>query len=167
MPSQSPTNGYTKYRTRAREMRAGGNHHFQARQNERATDWRASTPASRLALRSSASCVFVVGCIWINELSFNRSVWSLGHLHAITLRIVLNFVHYVVDKQDAPTGASKQVGRIAGIRNLQHIKALAFILDSKTGLLRRQLCGNSKQFGRVVFITVLDCVYESLIESDE
>src|SRR6266576_315308 len=121
MPSQSPTNGSTKYRTRAREMRAGGNHHVQARQNESPTVWRVSTPAPRQAL-TSASCVSVVRFVWINELSFNRSVWSLGHLHAITLRIVLNFVHYVVDKQDAPTGTSKQVGWIAGIRNLLHIK---------------------------------------------
>src|SRR6266850_3398414 len=107
MPSQSPTNGSTKYRTRARAMSAGGNHHVQARQNESAAAWRASTPTSRLALRATASCVSVVRCVWINELSFNRRVWAFSHLHAITLRIVLNFVHYVVDKQDAPTGASK------------------------------------------------------------
>src|ERR1041384_5736532 len=89
MPSQSPINGSAKYRTRARAMTAGGNHQRHARHNE-------AVPACS---SGNVSDVFVVRGIWVNELSFNRSFRSLDHLYAITLRIVLNLVHDVVDEE--------------------------------------------------------------------
>jgi hypothetical protein len=93
MPSQSPMNGSTKYRTRASATTAGGNHHRHARQNE-------AVPIGALDCASgNVSDVFVVRGIWVNELSFDRSVRSLNHLYAISLRIVLNFVHDVVDEE--------------------------------------------------------------------
>ncbi len=76
-------------------MTAGGNHHRHARQNE-------AVPVGALDCTSgNVSDVFVVRGVWINELSFGRSLRSLDHLYAITLRIVLNFVHDVVDEEDA------------------------------------------------------------------
>jgi hypothetical protein len=45
--------------------------------------------------------VFVARGIWVNELSFDRMFRPFHHLYAITLRIVLNFVHDVVDEEDA------------------------------------------------------------------
>src|SRR6266496_416603 len=99
MPSHSPMKGSTKYRTRARAMRAGGNHHNHARQKENAAS---PIPATLLVFRVSiASGVSVVRCVWINELSFDRFIRSLNHLYAITQRIVLNFIHYVVDEENA------------------------------------------------------------------
>src|ERR1044072_1963272 len=126
MPSQSPMNGSTKYRTSASPMTAGGNHHRHARQNEAA-------PAGALdCTNGNVSDVFVVRVIWVNELSFNRSFRSLNHLYAITLRIVLNFVHDVVDEEHSTAGGSKQVLGIARIRNLAHVDTFAFISDSAT-----------------------------------
>src|SRR5829696_5211727 len=116
MPSQSPMNGSTKYRTRARAITAGGNHHRQARQNE-------AVPVGALDCTSgNVSDVFVVRDIWVNELSFDRSVRSLNHLYAITLGIVLNFVHDVVDEKHSAAGRSEQVLGIARIGNLTNVK---------------------------------------------
>ena len=105
MPSQSPINGSTKYKTSASEIAAGGSHHRQARQNdapEAAVRGRLillllPVPASRL------SEVFVVRGSWVNELSFDRRIRSLHHFYAISLRIVLNFVHDVVDEEHSST----------------------------------------------------------------
>lgn len=52
-------------------------------------------------LTKKLSDVFVVRGCWIYELSFDRNVRPLHHFYAITLRIVLNFVHYVVDEEHA------------------------------------------------------------------
>ena len=103
MPSQSPMKGSTKYRTNKRPATAGTNHHAQARQNESvvAAGLVTAARAGRLEIGLEVTWVFVVGCAWFNELSFDCTFRSLYHLYAITLRIVLNFVHDVVDKQDA------------------------------------------------------------------
>jgi hypothetical protein len=85
---------------------AGTNHHGHARQND--SDDEAglvtTTLVGRLETLSDVTGVFVVGCAWFNELSFDRRFRSLDHLYAITLSIVLNFVHDVVDKQDPAAG---------------------------------------------------------------
>src|SRR5436190_24358123 len=95
MPSQSPMNGSTKQRTRTRAASAGGSHQRQVCQNDAA-------PVGELGFRKlKLSGVFVVRGIWVNELSFNRPFRSFNHFYAITLRIVLNFVHDVVDEQHA------------------------------------------------------------------
>src|ERR1041385_1043985 len=95
MPSQSPINGSTKHKTRIRPMTAGGSHQRQPRQND-------EMPVGELEFTDSrVSGVFVVRRIWINELSFDRYIRPLNHLYAITLRIVLNFVHDVVDEEDS------------------------------------------------------------------
>ena len=87
MPSQSPMKGSTKYSTSARAISAGGAHQRQADQ------------------KYLLSGVFVVrDCS--NELSqwlMTRNFGPLNHLYAITLRIVLNFVHDVVDEEHAST----------------------------------------------------------------
>src|SRR4029079_17692402 len=115
MPSQSPINGSTKYRTRASAMTAGGNHHRHERQNE-------AVPAGVLDCTiGNVSDVFVDRGVWVNELSFNRSFRSLDHLYAITLRIVLNFVHDVVDEEHSAARSSKEIGGGAGIRNRGHV----------------------------------------------
>src|ERR1044072_6869772 len=111
-------NGSTKYRTSASPMTAGGNHHRHARQNEAA-------PAGALdCTNGNVSDVFVVRGIWVNELSFNRSFRSLNHLYAITLRIVLNFVHDVVDEEHATAGGAEQILGITRIRDLLNVEAL-------------------------------------------
>src|ERR1043165_873854 len=153
MPSQSPINGSTKYRTSISAMTAGGSHHRHARQNAEAV--------GRL------SDVFVVRGIWVNELSFDRSVRSLHHFYAISLRIVLNFVHDVVDKEHSSTGGTKQVGRITWIRNLVNVEALAFVFDRKTRFFLRQFRGDLHELCQIVFVSVLDRVYECFVERDE
>src|SRR5215213_7235640 len=161
MPSQSPMKGSTKYRTRTSAITAGGNHHRHARQN-------AAAPVGALDCTSgNVSDVFVVRGIWVNELSFDRSVRSLNHLYAITLRIVLNFVHDVVDKEHSAAGRSEQILGIARIRNLANVETLAFVFDSETRLGRRQLRGDLQQFRRIVFVAVFDRVNECFVESDE
>jgi len=111
--------------------------------------------------------VLVVRGIWVNELSFNRSFRSFNHLYAITLRIVLNFVHDVVDEEHSTAGGSKQVLGIARIRNLTNVEAFAFILDSETRFFRRQLGGDLNEFGQIVFVAVLDRVHKRLVECDK
>src|ERR1051325_5405429 len=154
MPSQSPTNGSTKYRTRPSAMTAGGSHQRHARQNE-------AVPVEAPDCTSgNVSDVFVVRGIWINELSFNRAFRSLNHLYAITLRIVLNFVHDVVDEEHAAAGRAKQIRGVTRIRNLTNVEAFTFILDGETRFFRRQLRRDLQQLGRVVFVSVLDGVDE-------
>src|SRR5919205_1193352 len=156
MPSQSPMNGSTKYRTSASPTTVGGNHHRHARQNEAA-------PVGALDCRNgNVSDVFVVRGIWVNELSFNRSVWSLNHFYAITLRIVLNFVHDVVDEEHSTAGGAKQVFGIARIGNLTNIEAFAFVFDSKTRFFRRQLGSDLHELSQIVFVAMLDRVNKSL-----
>src|SRR5262245_28487593 len=100
-------NGSTKIRTSASAISAGGNHHRQLLQKD----------AGR-----KTSGVFVVRG-WLNELRFDRGFRPLYHLYAITLRIVLNFVHDVVDEEDAAPGSAEQVRGIAGIGNLADVEA--------------------------------------------
>src|SRR6185369_14363897 len=158
---QSPINGSTKYRTSANPTAARGNHHRHARQNE-------AVPVGALdCMSGNVSDVFVVRGIWVNELSFNRSFRSLNHLYAITLRIVLNFVHDVVDEEHSTAGGSKQVLGIARIRNLTNVEAFAFIFDSETRFVRRQLGGDLHEFGQIVFVAVLDRVHKGLVECDK
>jgi hypothetical protein len=52
-------------------------------------------------LKKELSDVFVVRACWVYELSPGRNVRPLHHFYAITLRIVLNFVHDVVDEEHA------------------------------------------------------------------
>jgi hypothetical protein len=81
-------------------------HHGQANQNEagpEAAETRLAAAAVAGRFIELLTGVFVVRCDWFNELSFDRTLWPLYHLYAITLRIVLNFVHDVVDKEDAPS----------------------------------------------------------------
>src|SRR5678816_838044 len=161
MPSQSPMKGSTKYRTSASAITAGGNHHRHARQNEAA-------PAGALdCTNGNVSDVFVVRGIWVNELSFDRSFRALYHLYAITLRIVLNFVHDVVDEEHSSAGGSEQVLGIARIRNLANVEAFAFIFHSETRLFRRQLGGDLHELGQIIFVAVLDRVHERLVESNK
>src|SRR5215211_3890225 len=144
MPSQSPMNGSTNQRTSTRAMIAGGNHHRHARQN-------GATPAGALDWKSGkVSDVFVVRRI--NELSFDRSFRSLNHLHAITLRIVLNFVHDVVDEEHAAAGGSEQILWIAGIRDLMNVESLTLVFDRKSCFFRRQLGSNLQKFCGIVFV---------------
>ena len=102
MPSQSPINGSTKQSTNTRAIRAGRSHHGHARQNDAGADAvEACRGAATVALSELSMDVFVVRGAWFNKLSFGRTFRPLNHFYAITLRIVLNFVHDVVDKQDA------------------------------------------------------------------
>src|SRR5215213_2355092 len=161
MPSQSPMKGSRKNRTRANAITAGGNHHRHARQNE-------AVPVGALDCRSgNVSDVFVVRGIWVNELSFDRSVRSLNHLYAITLRIVLNFVHDVVDEEHSTAGGSKQVLGVARVRNLTNVEALALVFHRETRFFRRQLSSDLHQLIQIVFVTVLHGVNKCLVESDE
>src|SRR5205085_11329607 len=125
MPSQSPINGSTKHKTSMSPMIAGGNHQRHARQNR-------SAPVGELEFRESrVSGVFVVRRIWINELSFDRYVRPLNHLYAITLRIVLNFIHDVVDEEDSAARRSEQVCGVARVGNLANVEAFAFVFNRK------------------------------------
>src|SRR4029079_3905888 len=144
MPSQSPINGSTKYKMSTNATIAGGSHHRHARQNADAV--------GRL------SDVFVVRGVWINELSFDRSVRSLHHFYAISLRIVLNFVHDVVDEEHPSTRSAKQVGGIARIRNLTNVEALPFVLDRETRFFLRQFRSDLHELCQIVLVTVLDRV---------
>src|SRR5689334_5679642 len=161
MPSQSPMNGSTKWRTRASAITAGGNHHRHARQKE-------VVPVGGLDCTSgNVSDVFVVRGVWINELSFDRMLRSLDHLYAITLRIVLNFVHDVVDEEHSAAGGAEQILGIARIRNLTNVESLAFVFDRKRRFFRRQLSRDLHELGQIVFVAVLDCVHKRLVESDK
>jgi hypothetical protein len=80
--------------------------------------------------------VFVVRRI--NELSFG----SLYHLHAITLRIVLNFVHDVVNKEHSAAGGSEEIGGVARVRNRAYVEAFAFVLDCESRFFGRQFRGD-------------------------
>src|SRR5215213_8835380 len=141
MPSQSPMKGSRKNRTRANAITAGGNHHRHARQNE-------AVPVGALDCTSgNVSDVFVVRGIWVNELSFDRSIRSLHHLYAITLRIVLNFVHDVVDEEHSAAGRSEQILGIARIRNLANVEAFTFILDGEARFFRRKFRSDLQQLG--------------------
>src|SRR5215216_401689 len=138
MPSQSPMNGSTKYRTSDSAITAGGNHQRHARQNDGGAGAVNRCRLILLLLSATAfwfSSVFVVRLI--NELSFDRHFRSLNHLHAITLRIVLNFVHDVVDEEHSTTGGSEEIGGVTGIRNLTNVEAFAFVFDSKSRFFRR------------------------------
>src|SRR6185437_848722 len=142
-------------------MTAGGNHQRHARQNE-------ATPVGELDCTSgNVSDVFVVRGVWINELRFDRSVRWFDHLYAITLRIVLNFVHAVVDKEHSAAGGAEQILGIARIGNLPNVAPLAFVFDRKGRFLRRQLGGDLHQLAQIVFVAVLDGVYKRLVECDE
>ena len=88
--------GSTKYRTSASPISAGGAHQRQADQKDDQED-----AAVCVRLEKRLSDVFVVRGCWINELSFDRNVRPLDHFYAISLRIVLNFVHDVVDEEHA------------------------------------------------------------------
>src|SRR5438045_9542263 len=119
MPSQSPINGSTKHNTSTRLITASGSHQRQARQNEK-TGAGAGTRGRFILLLLSApaswlSRVFVVRGIWINELSFDRLVRSLNHLYAITLSIVLNFVHDVVAEADSAACGAEQSGGVPSV----------------------------------------------------
>src|SRR6185369_13584313 len=161
MPSQSPINGSTKYRTRASAMTAGGNHHRHERQNE-------AVPAGVLDCTiGNVSDVFVVRGVWVNELSFNRSFRSLDHLYAITLRIVLNFVHDVVDEEHSTAGGAEQVVRIARIRNLLNVEAFAFVFDSKSRFFWRQLRRDLHQLRQIVLVAMLDCINKRFVERNK
>src|ERR1051326_3013839 len=125
MPSQSPMKGSTKQRTRISAMTAGGNHQRHCVQKPAAV----AESRGRLLLSapaSSFSSVFVARGIWVNELSFDRMIRPFHHLYAITLRIVLNFVHDVVDEEDAAARGAEVISRVARIRNLLNIKSLTF-----------------------------------------
>src|SRR5215813_7973881 len=107
-------------------MTAGGNHQRHARQND-------TTPIGALEVTSGkGSDVFVARGIWVNELSFDRMVRPFYHLYAITLRIVLNFVHDVVEEADATARGAEKIGRVRRIGNPLVIHSLAFIVDPKT-----------------------------------
>src|SRR6266550_2351950 len=116
---------------------AGTSHHGHARQNDsdEETGLVTATLAWRLEISSDVTGVFVVGCAWFNELSFDRRFRSLYHFYAITLSIVLNFIHDVVDQQDPAAGRLKQVSRITRVRNGLHIEAFPFVFNRKTGFL--------------------------------
>src|SRR6185369_17044931 len=159
MPSQSPINGSTKYRTRASAITAGGSHHRHARQNAEAAGATESGRSIPLLLSVSwISDVFVVRGIWVNELSFDRCIRSLHHFYAISLRIVLNFVHDVVDEENASTRSAKQVGGIARIRNLTNVEALPFVLDRETRFFLRQFRSDLHELCQIILVTVLDRV---------
>src|SRR5690349_20664447 len=161
MPSQSPMNGSTKWRTRASAITAGGNHHRHARQKE-------VVPVGELDCTSgNVSDVFVVRGVWINELSFDRSFRSLDHLYAITLRIVLNFVHDVVDEEHSAARGAEQILGIARIRNLTDVESLAFVFDRKSRFVWRQLGGDLHELSQIVFVAVLNCVNKRFVERDE
>src|SRR5689334_3628633 len=89
------------------------------------------------------------------------------HLYTITLSIVLNFVHDVVDEENAAARGAKEIGRVTRIGNLLDIKSLAFVFNRKTRFFRRQFRRDFQQLGRVVFIAVLDRVYKRFVERDE
>src|SRR5215212_11137538 len=142
-------------------MSAGGSHQRHVCQNDLG-------PAGELDFKFwKLSGVFVVSGIWVNELSFDRSVRSLNHLYAITLRIVLNFVHDVVDEEHSTAGGSKQVLGVARVRNLTNVEALALVFNSETRFFRRQLSSDLHQLIQIVFVTVLHGVNKCLVESDE
>src|ERR1051325_11469061 len=122
-----------------------------------------SAPASQSLL----SGVFVVSGVWVNELSFNRPFRSLNHLYAITLRIVLNFVHDVVDEEHSAARRSEQISGVAWIRNLTNVEALSLVFDSETRFLRRQFRRDLQQLGRIVFVAVFDSVDKSFVEGHE
>jgi hypothetical protein len=81
--------------------------------------------------------------VWINELSFDRCVWSLYHLYAVALRIVLNFIHDVVNEEHSSSGSAKEIGGIARIWNLSNIEAFPFIFNRETSFVGRQLGSDS------------------------
>src|SRR6266542_7062507 len=147
MPSQSPMKGSTKYRTSNSPGMAGTTHHGHARQNvsDEEAGLVTATLARSLETLSDVTGVFVVGCAWFNELSFDRRFRSLYHLYAITLRIVLNFVHDVVDKQDAAPGRLEKISRIARVGYRLHVEACPFIFNRETGFLGRQLSADPHQ----------------------
>src|SRR6267143_6997225 len=102
MPSQSPINGSTKWRTSTSAARAGISHQGHAFQKDSDGSTLVATPNDwRLKTFSDVTGVFVVGCAWFNELSFDRRCRPLYHLYAIALRILLYFIHDVVHKEDA------------------------------------------------------------------
>src|SRR6185369_6340051 len=161
MPSQSPMNGSTKYRTSASATTVGGNHHRHARQNE-------AVPVGALdCTNGNVSDVFVVRGIWVNELSFNRSFRAFDHLYAITLRIVLNFVHDVVDEEHAAAGGAEQILGIAGIRDLANVESLALVFDRKSRFFRRQIGSDLHELSQIVFVAVLDGINKRFVECDE
>jgi hypothetical protein len=77
-------------------------------------------------------------------LSFDLFVGSLYHLYAVTLRIVLNFIHDVVNEEHSAAGGAKQIGGVTRIRNLTNIKPFTFVFNGETCLFGRQLCGDSE-----------------------
>src|SRR6185295_8255327 len=161
MPSQSPMKGSTKYRTSASAVTASGNHHRHARQNE-------AVPVGALdCTNGNVSDVFVVRGIWVNELSFDRCFRSFDHLYAITLRIVLNFVHDVVDEEHPTAGGTEQILGITRVRNLTNVEAFALVFDSECCFFRGQLGSDLHQLSQIVFVAMLDCVNKSLVKSDE
>ena len=142
-------------------MIAGGSHQRHARQKE-------TSPVESLELsRGKVSDVFVVRGIWVNELSFDRSLRPFNHLYAITLRIVLNFVHDVVDEENATARGAEEIGRITRIGNLANVETLAFVFDSKTRFFGRQFRRDLQQLGGIVLVSVFDSVDECFVESNE
>src|SRR6185369_14317826 len=89
------------------------------------------------------------------------------HLYAITLRIVLNFVHDVVDEEHSTAGGAEQVLGIARIWNLVNVEAFALVFDSKSRFRRRQLRCDLHELIQIVLVAMLDCINKSLVKSDE
>ena len=107
------------------------------------------------------SAVSGVLVVWrgFNGLSLSRRFRPFHHLHTIALRIVLNFIHDVVDKQHAPTGGLKEVSRITGVRNVLNVetfpssstvKLASFGVNS--AVMRTSFAGS--------FYYRADCIYE-------
>ena len=147
--------------TSASAINASGNHHRHVCQK-----YAAPVGATELSMLKMSD-VFVVRGIWVNELSFNRCIRSFNHFYAITLRIVLNFVHDVVDEEHSPARGSEQVGGVTRIRNLTNVEAFAFVFDCEGRFCRRQFGSDLQQLGGIVFVSMLDRVYKRFIESDE
>src|SRR6476469_11240143 len=142
-------NGSTNQSTRINPSRAGMDHQRHDFRNEIWAGTSASWGANwrRPAKVSDVGGMFVVSGVGFNELSFCRAVRSLYHLYAIALRIVLNFVHDVVDEQHAAAGRLEKIRRVARIGNGLHVKAFAFIFDCEARFLRRQLGADAHKFG--------------------
>ena len=120
-----------------------------------------------LIAEKSAVCPLTGWAELLNWFCLAQRLWTFHHPYAIALRIVLNFVHDVVDQQHASARGLEEIGRITRVRNLVQIETFSFVFNGKASFVGREFCGDSQQFGRIVLVAVLDGVDEGFIQSNE
>src|SRR5437762_12061613 len=117
-----------------------------------------------VGVKAWRSAIWAPEAFW-RRLNQRMFTGTFGHRDAISLRIVLNFVHDVVHQHHAAARSPEQVRRIAGVRNFADVETAAFIFHREDRFFARKLGGNAQQLRLIVLVAVLYRINKSLVES--